>query len=256
MNILVKDLLKRFINGLGYDVTSLRQKEILLENMTDVDYLFSSICSTTTLSSNIKSQLGQDIFVLAQSRYKQGGFFVEFGATNGVDLSNTHLLEAEYQWSGVLVEPARVWHESLQSNRECTIDHRCVWVRSKKNVKFKAVLQPEYSGISNSLAADRHQCKREFGEEYFVETVSLEDLLREHNAPKIIDYLSIDTEGSELEILHSFNFSAYQINIVTVEHNFTKDRLEIFKYLTGIGYRRVLTNISKWDDWYILEDVY
>src|ERR1022692_367696 len=53
-----------------------------------------------------RSQLRQDLFVLSELCFKTNGFFVEFGATNGVDLNNTHLLETTFQWSGVLAEPA------------------------------------------------------------------------------------------------------------------------------------------------------
>ena len=53
-----------------------------------------------------RSQLRQDIFVLCTLDFKRNGFFVEFGATNGVDLSNSYLLETEFNWTGILAEPA------------------------------------------------------------------------------------------------------------------------------------------------------
>jgi hypothetical protein len=84
-----------------------------------------------------------------------------------------------------------------------------------------------------------------------VETVSLIDLLNTYNAPKNIDYLSIDTEGSEYEILEAFDFSKYRISIITCEHNFSKKREKIFKLLNKNGYQRVFQGLSRWDDWYI-----
>jgi hypothetical protein len=45
-----------------------------------------------------KSETRQDLFVLEQLNFKRGGFFVEFGATNGIDISNTYLLEKEFGW--------------------------------------------------------------------------------------------------------------------------------------------------------------
>ena len=77
------------------------------------------------------------------------------------------------------------------------------------------------------------------------------DLQDEQTAPKTIDYLSIDTEGSEFEILRAFDFNAYHIDIVTCEHNFSTRREDIYQLLLGNGYRRVFTSLSQVDDWYI-----
>jgi hypothetical protein len=87
-----------------------------------------------------------------------------------------------------------------------------------------------------------------------VSTISLNDLLSKHNAPKHIDYLSIDTEGSEFEILNSFDFSSHSFGVVTVEHNFTPVRQKIFELLSGHGYTRQFENLSKFDDWYVKVD--
>ena len=53
-----------------------------------------------------RAQILQDLWVLFQSREKHGGYFVEFGACDGLSLSNTFLLEKEYGWTGILAEPA------------------------------------------------------------------------------------------------------------------------------------------------------
>lgn len=53
-----------------------------------------------------------------------------------------------------------------------------------------------------------------------VETITLNDILAQNNSPLIIDYLSIDTEGTEFEILKSINYNKYILSIVHVEHNY------------------------------------
>ena len=63
-------------------------------------------------------------------------------------------------------------------------------------------------------------------------------LLTKYNAPKEIDYLSIDTEGSEFEILNNFDFDRHQIKVITCEHNFTPMRSKIFDLLIRNGYAR------------------
>ena len=75
-----------------------------------------------------KSQFGQDLLVL---KLLQGlgskGFFVEFGAVDGLTNSNSFLLEKELGWKGIVSEPARRWHAALKANRTCSIDTRCVY---------------------------------------------------------------------------------------------------------------------------------
>jgi hypothetical protein len=86
---------------------------------------------------------------------------------------------------------------------------------------------------------------------YEVETVTLEDLLSTHKAPSYIEFLSIDTEGSEYEILSAFDFARYSFGLICVEHNFTNNREKIRELLTANGYSQVLHEYSAFDDWYV-----
>ena len=113
------------------------------------------------------------------------------------------------------------------------------------------VAELELSTITKFADRDGHATKRDAGQVYNVSTVSLSDLLRRHSAPYRIDYLSIDTEGSEFDILSAFNFEAFDIQIITCEHNYTSDRQKIFELLTSKGYERRFMGLSKWDDWYV-----
>jgi class 3 adenylate cyclase len=98
---------------------------------------------------------------------------------------------------------------------------------------------------------DRNAAHRADGKRYEVGTVSLTELLDEHRAPRRIDFLSIDTEGSELEILQGFDFTRYDVRIIVVEHNHTARREAIHGLLTGNGFRRKFETCSKQDDWYV-----
>ena len=91
---------------------------------------------------------------------------------------------------------------------------------------------------------------RTHGKIYSVETISLNDLLKTHKTPYEIDFLSIDTEGSEFEILSTFDFREHVFRVICVEHNYSKNRQRIFELLTREGYKRVLEELSMADDWY------
>jgi FkbM family methyltransferase len=197
------------------------------------------------------AQLFQDLFVAYQLREKQGGYFVEFGAADGIDLSNTCLLEKDYRWRGILAEPARIWHERLGRNRACIVDHRCVWSKSGETLGFNETAQPELSTLDAYTASDGHAPAREGGKRYQVATVTLNDLLAGHGAPRQIDYLSVDTEGSELEILRGFDFERYRVEIITVEHNHAPAREQIHALLESKGFRRKFEPLSQWDGWYV-----
>jgi FkbM family methyltransferase len=198
-----------------------------------------------------RAQLFQDLFVLFLTKEKRNGYFVEFGAANGLLHSNTHLLETVFEWNGILAEPARCWHNELYKNRRCLIEKQCVWKNSGELLEFCEVEEGGLSTIAKFSALDWHSEARKQGNKYTVESISLNDLLTRHAAPQCIDYLSVDTEGSELEILSQFDFSKYDIRIITVEHNYTPNREKIQTLLQVNGYRRVFESFSRWDDWYV-----
>ncbi len=198
-----------------------------------------------------KAQLFQDLFVLFQTGEKRNGYFVEFGATNGITLSNTYLLEKEFGWKGILAEPGRGWHDDLHRNRLCVIETRCVWSKSGEQLEFNEVAEGELSTIVAFTDSDGHSAARKHGKKYTVDTISLNDLLKNNGAPDCIDYLSVDTEGSEFTILANFDFSKYDVRIITVEHNFTAMREKIHSLLKSKGYARIFEGFSQWDDWYI-----
>jgi hypothetical protein len=191
------------------------QAATLLRNATDADVLF-----VRDLVSDSKSfaQIRQDLWVLHETRHKRNGYFVEFGAADGVNLSNTCLLEREFGWRGILAEPNTVWHAALRQNRNAAIDgHR----QSRRD---HTVVE--------------------------VETVALNDLLAQHDAPHDIDYISIDTEGSEFDILSAFDFERWNVTLFSVEHNATAQEQGLDRLMQRHGYERRYPGISKFDAWY------
>ena len=209
--------------------------------------------------SKSKSQHGQDLLVIRLLGSRAGkGFFVEFGAVNGVHNSNTLFLEKHLSWSGVVSEPSKRWHSELMKNRSCHIDTRCVYGETGRMLEFGDT--GRWLG-GNTLVEFRNRdgANRRFSEVYEVETVSLNDLLIQSQAPAYIDFMSIDTEGSELEALRTFDFSKFQFGLILVEHNHDIEKREAIHVLMNAnGYRRlpIDSTISRDDDWYGCDKVY
>ncbi len=196
------------------------------------------------------SQLGQDLWVLERTGFKRGGFFVEFGATDGVRLSNSYLLEQEFDWHGLCAEPNPRMFAQLVQNRRCVCSDACIAGRSGQTVEF--VLAEEYGGMVKDLDVDQHAAKRlayleDPANRVTLVSESLHDFLTRLGAPRDIDYISIDTEGSELEILQAFPFDRWNVRFMTIEHNFTARREDIRLLMESNGYRRTE---AQWDDWF------
>jgi len=163
------------------------------------------------------------------------------------------LLEKQFGWKGILSEPATFYHSDLLNFRRANIDKRAVFSISGAKVQFNETRNRALSTIDVFSDKDDWSKSRQNGTKYFVETVSLLGLLEFHKAPQTIGFLSIDTEGSEYEILRYFDFSKFESDFISIEHNFTNNREMIFELLSGNGYKRVHPKISFGDDWYIPE---
>ena len=200
------------------------------------------------------SQLQQDLVALWLKEKIFGphsqGYFVEFGATNGIQLSNSFMLEKFYGWDGLLCEPSTNYFQELKRNRNVSTDNRCVFSTTGEILEFVDLEIGEHSSIegfsrNGLLLGDDKEKSR-----YKVESVTLGDLLSSHNAPGFVHFLSIDTEGSEYEVLKNFDFHVRQILFICVELSFNANLIE--KILVSNGYQRILSQYSGWDGWFVL----
>jgi FkbM family methyltransferase len=192
------------------------------------------------------SQFGQDLYVIEQLAGQRGGFFLDSGASNGVRVSNTFALEIGYAWNGICVEPNSAFFAELVRNRRATCVNCCLYDREGP-VQFLESAHVQ-GGILEAYhprllaTATRHPATR-FGNGGVPETVTkpartIGSLLDELGAPQIIDYWSLDTEGSELAILRSFPFERHEFRVLTVEHNWKPEREDIKCLLESKGYVR------------------
>lgn len=203
-----------------------------------------------------RADLKQDILALILCDFKRDGYFVEFGALDGITGSNSYILEKDYGWKGIVAEAARVWHDPIKAVRGCAQDFRAVAAYSHQQLTFKETdVQLGLSGLVDFFDDKEYHARRRAastGSHYKVTTVSLNDLLDHHGAPDHIDYISMDTEGSEPAILSTFDFSRRTVGLWTVEHNyFNTARDQILQIMTSNGYRRLYPELSTIDDWYV-----
>lgn len=204
-----------------------------------------------------KSQLYQDIFVLFCLSERKQGYFVEIGVGDGIRFSNSYLLEKEFEWDGLLIEPNRFFIEEIKKHdRRATLLPYAITDKSGESVEFLDVLDNrEVSTIKAYKESSKHN--RDNNQVYKVETLTFSDALKKGNAPKSIDYLSIDTEGSELEILQTIDFDKYNISVLTIEHNNHEDKKDrIIEIMTNNGYKRVFEELSSFDAWFVRKDMW
>ena len=247
----IKEFVAKLLLALGYSIRS-KTKRVLIHRIWPLGSGSGmSGAQEKKLLRNSKSQLGQDILALSVSGLDKPGYFVEFGASDGFALSNSHILEKHFGWDGILCEPSTAWHSALNQNRNCIVDTRCVYSVTGEKISFSENYLGELSAITAYAKPNASGILKRTTSSYEVETISLQDLLKAHNAPKFIEFLSIDTEGSEFEILKNFDFQSHRFGTICVEHNFADTRGKINKLLLANGYRQVHEDLSDFDDWYV-----
>lgn len=179
------------------------------------------------------SQAGQDAWV--HSIIGDGGFFVDIGAHDGVTHSNSYALETYHGWSGICIEPDPDAYRQLGQNRLDTL-RTDLAVSSQADV---VTIMP--SGIQRAAWP-------------------LARILEKMSAPPVIDYLSIDTEGYELQVLRGMDFRRWRVNLLTVEHNLylegpmRKEAIVIFLEAHGFEFARenvVAPGYGVYEDWFM-----
>jgi FkbM family methyltransferase len=196
------------------------------------------------------SQLQQDLWVLSEAGGKADGYFVEVGACDGVGHSNTYMLE-QMGWTGILAEPNPAMEQRIITRRKAPLCTQPVGKVSGVEVDMLFVPNhPELSTMEQFAGGDHHAPRRADHAKVTQTTISLNDLLARYEAPKQIDFISIDTEGSEPDILAGFVFGRYDVRAFAIEHNFTRAEKEIDRMMRLSGYERVHRLWSRWDAWY------
>ena len=236
------------------------EQKVLAENNKN---LLSNFINSIRNKKDIKSQLYQDMFASFVIGDKFDKTFFEFGATNGIDLSNSYTLEKYLNWEGALSEPSPQWHDELKKNRPQTnIISECIWSESNKELNFFVSDVGVLSSLEDFKKSDKismpgnTQARLKSGKSIIVKTISLNDVIEKQFNSKTPSYISIDTEGSEYEILKNFNFKKYRPLVFTIEHNFTELQLKIDELMYLNEYIRVFKSLTVFDAWYVAKEVF
>ncbi len=188
------------------------------------------------------SQYLQDMFVdIVFFNKAEKGYFVDIGAYDGIKFSNSFYFEKNKNWNGIAVEPNKQVFERLKQNRTCNLINGVISEIDGEVDYMRIEGEGEMlSGIVSNFA-EKHidriaESVKDFGGNKFIETVnsnSIKTILRQFKVNSI-SLLSIDTEGSELQILKSFPFDIIKPRVILVENNFRKN--EFSEFLTSKGY--------------------
>jgi FkbM family methyltransferase len=188
------------------------------------------------------SQTGQDIWALVTAKHK---YYVDIGAGDGIVDNNTLKLEMD-GWNGICVEPVLEEYEKLCKHRKCIKVNKAIW---KENTKVDFMVNTNGQALSGIPGYFDNIHYRD-GPHHLADAITLNQLLVDCNAPTEMGYLSIDTEGTEYEILQAFDFS-YTFDCITVEHSYNEvKKNKTRELLISNGYK--LHKEFMQDDYFVL----
>ena len=228
------------------DPLLINQIKPLIHPPSELDYNF-------TREPDLNGQFGQAIEVSKLLGGQTNGFFIEAGAFNGQDISNTLLLEMQYNWTGILIEPnPDLYQEMLTKQRKSYCLETCLSTEKEvQKVDFDAT--GAYGGIMNGedlkpgSRADEAIKQRKESNPDFVPTygafvrrtlqmqcLPLTSIIEALGNP-VIDYFSLDIEGAEFPVLKTIDFDKVDIRVISIEvtklDSIFDGRLTQLKYL-------------------------
>ena len=162
------------------------------------------ICTAARVGSSY-AQLGQDLIVSYLLGCIRGGYFVDLAANDAIVHSNTAGLEATFGWQGLCVEPNPTYWAGF-GQRRCKLVGAVVTKEDNEMVQFM------FDGVRGTMRGARN------GQRKQLPSLSMRTLLLSVDAPKTIDYMSLDVEGAETSVMQGFPFDAgFTIRVLSVE---------------------------------------
>ena len=187
------------------------------------------------------SQFGEDRYLnnFFPNEYK--GFCVDVGASNGTSGSNTYFFEKK-GWNCICIEPNNKYVEECKKYRKIVVNC-CCGSEDNKTVEFTIFnLTGDNESAISSLVPDERLIKshkhmiRDI-KKTLVSVRTLNSILEELKAPLNIDFISIDTENTELDVLKGLDLTKYNIKYLVIENNFDEPYIE--EYLKSFNYKKI-----------------
>ena len=182
-------------------------------------------------------QHGEDAYIKTLFPDNYIGTCIEVGAYDGISLSNTYYFEQK-GWKSLCIEPIpSSFNKCAQIRKECY--QCCISENDYADKEFTIFhLNDNLCAISSlepdQRLIDSHKHLITQVSTCMVKVRSLNSLLAELNFPKKIDFISIDTENTELDVLKGIDFNIYDVKILVIENNynepFCEDYLKQFRY--------------------------
>ena len=174
----------------------------------------------------------------------KNGFYVDVGAHDGISINNTLYFEKNNNWRGINIEPIKKVFDKLVINRPNNINLNCAVCNNDGETDFLCNIgyTEMISGIKDNFDIRHlHRLQREniqYGsitEVIKVETKKLETILHDNDISHI-NYLSIDVEGAEFEVIKSIHFDKVFIDVIGFENNYNNVSVPIVEYLQNKGF--------------------
>lgn len=168
------------------------------------------------------------------------GVCIEVGAYNGISGSNTFHFE-KLGWRCLCIEPVEASFMECKRHRKDVLPY-CISDKDKADQEMTVFhLGTNLSAISSiepdQRLIDSHASMITQTSKQTVKVRSMTSVLDEINFPKSIDFISIDTENTELDVLKGIDFNKYHIKVLVIENNFNEPFCE--DYLKQFGYTKV-----------------
>jgi FkbM family methyltransferase len=152
---------------------------------------------------------------------KGNGFYIDIGANEGVLGSNTYIFE-QLGWQGICIEPQPDIFLNLKKFRNCDCYNIAISSQSNENVEFfKAHGASALSGLNEGMSESHKKWAEEYGKTEIikVKTMTFNEIMQNYPNIKHIDFMSVDVEGHEMEILKTIDFKRYSFGFLTIEKN-------------------------------------